>query len=97
MSYTVATIQSLPLGLTVLVATHTRTIYQIMGIGTDDCDGLGLDISNELIFPKDENGRLPRDQYSNVWQVSIDTDGKASLIRRVILDFAFSESIIVEP
>ena len=71
---TVVAIQSLPLGSTVLVATHTRTIYQIMGIGTDDCDGMGLDnISNELIFPKDENVRLSRDQYSNV--------GKYQLIR----------------
>ena len=39
---TVAAIQALPLGSTALVATHTRTIYQIMGDGTDDCDGLGL-------------------------------------------------------
>lgn len=50
---TVAAIQSLPLGSTVLVlvATHTRTIYQIIGNGTDEyfqrmkmVDFLGINI-----------------------------------------------------
>ena len=91
---TVASIQALQLGSTALVATHTRTIYQIMGDGTEDCNGLGLDMSDESIFPIDDNGRLPRDQYSNVWEVTIDADGLATLVQRFVLDFVFAETSI---
>ena len=65
-----------------------------MGDGTEDCNGLGLDMSDENIFPIDDNDRLPRDQYSNVWEVTIDADGKSTLVQRFILDFVFAETSI---
>ena len=65
-----------------------------MGDGTEDCDGLGLDMSDESIFPIDDNGRLPRDQYSNVWEVTIDADGVATVVQRFVLDFVFAETSI---
>ena len=50
------------------------------------CNGLGLDISNDTIYPKDENGKNPRPDYSFVWQLSIDEDGNATLAKRYTLD-----------
>ena len=71
-----------------------------MNIGREgECEGIGLDISNDDIFPKDIkpwDDFLPREEYSNVWEVSIDADGKASLARRYILDLAFTESVVEE-
>ena len=91
---TVEAIKALPLGSTGLVAVHTSSIYQIMSEGrTDKCNGLGLDISNDTIYPKDENGKLPRPDYSFVWQLSIDEDGNATLAKRYTLDLAFTESV----
>ena len=87
-------IKALPLGSNALVAVHTSSIYQIMSEGrTDKCNGLGLDISNDTIYPKDENGKLPRPDYSFVWQLSIDEDGNATLAKRYTLDLAFTESV----
>jgi len=98
---TVHALNALPLGSTAVVAVHTSTIYHIMNIGMEgECEGIGLDISNDDdIFPKDIkpwDDFLPREEYSNVWEVSIDANGKATLARRYILDLAFTESVIEE-
>ena len=92
---TIKSIRDLPLGSTALVAAHTSTIYRIMDTGMKrECKGLGLDTSNPTYFPKTRSKDLPRPEYSNVWEVSFDKDGVASLVRRYILDFAFEETII---
>ena len=59
-----------------------------------ECTGIGLDTSDESLFPKDERARLPRPEYSNVWEVTIDEEGKAALARRVILDLGFLETVL---
>ena len=55
-----------------------------------ECKGL----ESRILSKDKKGGDLPRREYSNVWQVSFDKDGVASLVRRYILDFAFEESII---
>ena len=70
-------------GDTVLVAGHSGTLYDIMGDGNDDCDGLGLDTSNDHRFPKDEDGKV-RD-FGDVWKVVVYPNGKARLAYRVNL------------
>ena len=66
---TIAAILDSNPGDTVLVAGHSGTLYDIMGDGNDDCDGLGLDTSNERRFPVDAKGKV-RD-FGDVWKVVI--------------------------
>ena len=54
-----------------------------MGDGNDDCDGLGLDTSNDRRFPKDEDGKV-RD-FGDVWKVVVYPNGQARLAYRVNL------------
>ena len=68
-------------GDTLLVAGHSGTLYDIMGDGNDDCDGLGLDISNDRRFPK--NGSKVRD-FGDLWKVVI-RNGNARFVYRVNL------------
>ena len=73
---TVAAILNSPPGSTLLVSGHTGTLYKIMDGGNDDdCTGLGLDTSDQLIFPKDPKGKIPSDQFGDIWSVEIDEDG----------------------
>ena len=89
---TVKAIRSAPLGSNILVAGHGHTVYRILDTGYDGydydrCGGLGLDTSKQAIFPKDNQDRIPDGQYSNLWKVTIDADGKARLDKHLILNF----------
>lgn len=79
---TIDAIQSAQPGETLLVAGHSGTLYDIMGDGNDDCDGLGLDTSNDNRFPKDEDGKV-RD-FGDLWKVVI-RNGQARFVYRVNL------------
>jgi len=88
---TLNAIRSTPMNSTIVVAGHGGTIYKILSTGYtgDDyrCDGLGLDTSsNQTIFPKDDDGTLPEDEYSNLWKVSIDAEGSVKLDEHVLID-----------
>ena len=60
---------------TILVAGHSGTLYDIMGEGNKDCDGLGLDTSDDDRFPKDASGKVL--YYGDIWKVDLDRQGKA--------------------
>ena len=84
-------IRSAPVNSTIVVAGHGGTIYKILSTGytgdDDRCDGLGLDTSNnQTIYPKDDDGTLPEDEYSNLWKVSIDAEGSVKLDEHVLID-----------
>ena len=81
---TVEAILSAPAGSTLLVAGHSGTLYDIMGSTVKNCSsgGLGLDVSDDDAFPKDEDGKV-RD-FGDVWEVVI-KNGEARLKRRVNL------------
>ena len=79
---TIEAIRNAPQGSTLLVAGHSGTLYDIMGDGNDDCDGLGLDTSNDNRFPKDEDGKV-RD-FGDLWKVVI-RNGQARFVYRVNL------------
>ena len=80
---TIAAILDSAPGDTVLVAGHSGTLYDIMGDGNDDCDGLGLDTSNDRRFPKDEDGKV-RD-FGDIWKVLVYPNGEARFAYRVNL------------
>jgi len=87
---TVRAIKSTPLGSTIVMSTHRSAIYGVLSNGNneedDGCTGLGLDTSNSADFPKDDEGKLDSG-YSDLWKITIDANGKASLVERLILDF----------
>ena len=88
---TLNAIRSTPMNSTIVVAGHGGTIYKILSTGytgdDDKCDGLGLDTSsNQTIYPKDDYGTLPEDEYSNLWKVSIDAEGSVKLDEHVLID-----------
>ena len=88
---TVEAIKNSKGGSTIVVAAHTATIYRIMGEGNgDECEGLGLDTSDKTNFPKDGRGAVPREQYGNVWKVSIDANGHATFEERQIVEFSLN-------
>ena len=70
------------------MSTHRSAIYGILSNGNEDdsCTGLGLDTSNSANFPKDDEGKLDSG-YSDLWKITIDTNGKPSLDERLVLDF----------
>ncbi len=72
---TVDAILATAAGDTIVVAGHSGTLYDIMGDGNDDCSGLGLDTSDNMLFPKDEDGKV-RD-FGDVWKVVVE-NGQAS-------------------
>ena len=76
-------IRSAAPGDTVLVAGHSGTLYDIMGDGNKDCDGLGLDTSNDNRFPKDSKGKV-RD-FGDVWKVQVYPNGQARFSYRINL------------
>ena len=88
---TVKAIRSAPKDSTIIVAVHGHTVYKILDTGYDGygdvCDGLGLDTSNQAIFPKDYQAKIPDGQYSNLWKVTIDADGNVKLDEHLILNF----------
>mgnify|MGYP003868892561 CR=1 FL=1 len=83
---TIEAIRAAAPGSTLLVAGHSGTLYDIMGDGNDDCDGLGLltdsDPSSEE-FPKKSNGKV-RD-FGDLWRVSLRPNGEARLNFRLNL------------
>ena len=88
---TVQAIKSTPLGSTIVMSTHRSAIYGILSNGYNDeeedsCTGLGLDTSNSVNFPKDDEGKLDSG-YSDLWKITIDANGKPSLEERLVLDF----------
>ena len=87
---TLKAIRSAPMDSTFVIAGHGATLYKILDTGIDDggdkCDGLGIDTSNQAVFPKDGT-YLTAGEYSNLWKVSIDADGKARLDKHLILNF----------
>jgi len=88
---TLLAIRSTPVNSTIVVAGHGGTIYKILSTGytgdNDRCGGLGLDTSkNQMIYPKDDDGTLPEDEYSNLWKVSIDAEGSVKLDQHVLID-----------
>ena len=68
---------------TFVIAGHGATLYKILDTGIDDggdkCDGLGIDTKDGTY--------LTAGEYSNLWKVSIDADGKARLDKHLILNF----------
>lgn len=83
---TVDAIINTPPGDTILVAGHSGTLYDIMGEGNNECNGLGLLTDNEPgshRFPKDSEGKIP--DYGDVWKVVI-RNGAARFIYRVNLE-----------
>jgi len=85
-------------GSTLLVSAHTSTLYPIMGGGRDgECDGLGVDTSDDDTFPRDERGKLPKSEFGNIWVVEIDEEGSASLKEHHVLNFALAATINPSP
>ena len=81
-------------GATLLVSAHTSTLFPIMGDGRDgECDGLGVDTSDEDTFPRDSRGKLPKSEFGNVWVVEIDEEGSASLKEHHVLNFSLAATI----
>lgn len=74
---------------TILVAGHSGTLYDIMGEGVKDCsisdgsisNGLGLDISDDDRFPKNDDDGKVRD-YGDIWKIDISPSGTASFSYR---------------
>ena len=88
---TLEALRNTPMNSTIVIAGHGGTIYKILSTGytgdDDKCDGLGLDTSNnQTIYPKDGDGTLPEDEYSNLWKVSIDAEGSVKLDEHVLID-----------
>ena len=88
---TLEAVRVAPMNSTIVVAGHGGTIYKLLSTGytgdDDKCDGLGLDTtSNQTLFPKDDDGTLPEDEYSNLWKVIIDAEGSVKLGEHVLID-----------
>jgi len=83
---TISAILNTTPGDTILVAGHSGTLYDIMGDGNDECEGLGLLTDNDpssARFPKDEDGKVA--DFGDVWKVVI-RNGVAKFRYRVNLD-----------
>lgn len=90
---TVAAILNGTAGSTLMVSGHTGTLYKIMdGGNADECAGLGIDTSDASIFPKDEDGKIPKNQFGDVWTVYIDGRGVAIFRERKELSLALTTS-----
>lgn len=68
---------------TILVAGHSGTLYDIMGDGNENCDGLGLDITDNDRFPKDNENKV-RD-YGDIWKIVISPYNVAYFVYRINL------------
>lgn len=54
---------------TILVAGHSGTLYDIMGDGNSECDGLGLDTTDGERFPKDPDDNTKVRDFGDIWKV----------------------------
>ena len=86
----VQAIKDAPAGSTILVTGNTGTLYPTMGDGNDDCDGLGVDTSDETLFPRDARGRVPGDRFGDVWAVEINENGVARFKDLTVLEFGLA-------
>ena len=82
---TLAAIKYANPGDTLLIAGHSGTLYDIMGDGNDECEGLGLLSDSDLTsnrFPKDEDGKVA--DFGDIWKVTV-RNGEARFNYRVNL------------
>lgn len=80
---TIAHLQALPPGSTVLVAAHSSTVTSIMG-------GFGIPTTDRTLFP---GSSTKITGFNNLWKIEIDRDGHAILADHWVLDFALDAGI----
>lgn len=80
----VEAIEALPLGSVAVVGAHSGTLYKIM-------DALGIDTSDEMIFPRNPDGKVKG--YNNLWIVSLDAGGSAVLVEHLVIDFELAVQV----
>ena len=89
----VQAIHDAPMGSTILVTGNTGTIYPTIGDGNEECDGLGVDTSDPTDFPRDDRGRVPGDQFGNVWKVEINKKGVARFKGLTVLELGLGATV----